>query len=130
MKHEWKIHYPSTSTAYLFKGAVCKRTCIHCGKTQYKNSQQIWGRIDGYHWTPLIGRCNQKENMPHVVVATNHANLNSVEGIYLAPKGMSAKKAEKLVEDSFAIGTDQNEVERFLYGQGIKPIRFSTVDVS
>ena len=37
-----------------------KRKCTLCGAEQIKHSEQNWGYVTGYRWTPLVGRCPGK----------------------------------------------------------------------
>lgn len=36
------------------------RRCKTCGKEQIKEPEHAWGRITGYIWFPLAGRCKPK----------------------------------------------------------------------
>jgi hypothetical protein len=41
-----------------------KRRCSNCGAEQIKYDTQDWGRITGYRWEPLVGRCKGKPPVP------------------------------------------------------------------
>ena len=37
-----------------------KRKCLNCGAEQTKDATHLWGRVTGYRWLPLAGRCKSK----------------------------------------------------------------------
>ena len=59
MKHVWTPH-PDNGTLEAWtsgnpdEGRVCKL----CGATQWKETEQLWMRVTGYRWLPIVGRCN------------------------------------------------------------------------
>lgn len=38
-----------------------RRLCKTCGAFQKKSTQHSWGRVVGYRWWPLVGRCKKPE---------------------------------------------------------------------
>jgi len=40
-----------------------KRKCKNCNKEQTKHADHSWGRVTGYSWSPLVGRCNPKKEV-------------------------------------------------------------------
>jgi hypothetical protein len=54
MRHDWQ---PVKEGVSFIK----RRRCSHCGKTQTHEVQQQWGRVTGYKWWPLVGRCGGKQ---------------------------------------------------------------------
>lgn len=55
MKHDFEAFTPQNPMlAMQVYGA---RKCKNCGQVQYKYGQQVWMRVTGYRWEPLIGRC-------------------------------------------------------------------------
>lgn len=55
MKHEFEKAEPNNPMHAM--QVYGSRKCKNCGKVQHKYSEQNWGRIIGYKWLPLIGRC-------------------------------------------------------------------------
>jgi hypothetical protein len=60
MKHDWE-HLQQTVANYIKYGGPA-RVCRNCGKTQTKESETWWGRVVGYSWQPLVGRCSGKKS--------------------------------------------------------------------
>jgi hypothetical protein len=61
MAHDWKPWTdPTKSPAWHFMRGPLRR-CAHCGAVQTKESQHSWGRVVGYRWFPLAGRCKPAE---------------------------------------------------------------------
>lgn len=58
MKHEWEHVYQGPEGL----GNYGKRRCARCGAEQTKYSQHVWGRVTGYRWEPLVGRCKPPAN--------------------------------------------------------------------
>jgi len=59
MKHDFEIVDQGPSGLMNFG----KRRCKNCGKTQTKHQEQSWGRVTGYNWSPLIGKCPGKQDI-------------------------------------------------------------------
>lgn len=57
MKHEWE--HPAILISKF--GVNGFRRCLNCGIEQQKDDVQSWGRIVGYRWWPLAGRCKGKK---------------------------------------------------------------------
>jgi hypothetical protein len=57
MRHDWQ-DIPSTVSDPHWYG---KRKCRNCGAVQTREDEQNWGRIIGYRWRPLVGRCKPKD---------------------------------------------------------------------
>lgn len=57
MRHEWERHPDSCTTRRPFQEI---RVCKNCKNEQKRFQQQSWGRVTGYAWYPLIGRCQGK----------------------------------------------------------------------
>ena len=61
MKHNWEEFQPKDITKCMSSNH--HRRCLNCGKEQSKESNQLWGRVVGYSWQPLAGKCKAtKEN--------------------------------------------------------------------
>lgn len=58
MKHQWE--HVRGKGKFDDMGNYGRRRCKLCHKEQTKQSQQEWGRVVGYHWYPLVGRCKGK----------------------------------------------------------------------
>jgi len=56
MKHEWARH-PDSETRRMPLQRV--RYCLNCETQQQWTSRQEWGRVVGYSWHPLVGKCKQ-----------------------------------------------------------------------
>lgn len=59
MKHDWQDG-PYKDKYHLMMGGNKIRTCKHCGWRQERAITTSWGRITGYQWLPLAGRCKGK----------------------------------------------------------------------
>ncbi len=57
MRHKWKNVHGSEPRDI---GTHGRRICESCGVEQEKFAQQVWGRVTGYRWEPLVGRCKGK----------------------------------------------------------------------
>lgn len=58
MKHDWDYSdYGKQPTDMQIHN---RRICRNCGKEQKKFSNQVWGRVVGYAWEPLVGRCKNE----------------------------------------------------------------------
>ena len=61
MRHDWEdVH----SELPITEGIFCRgyRRCKNCGKEQKREQTQNWGRVTGYQWWPLAGRCKGVRN--------------------------------------------------------------------
>lgn len=54
MKHNWERHRDSET---IRRPCQRWRVCTHCHSEQQHTSNQEWGRVKGYSWWPLVGRC-------------------------------------------------------------------------
>jgi hypothetical protein len=54
MAHKWE-ELPSNKPEHLMSGP--RRECVNCGARQVKEQETAWGRVIGYKWWPLVGRC-------------------------------------------------------------------------
>lgn len=54
MAHEWESVPLTRKDGFA---AYEKRRCRKCHVLQQKMAEQRWGRIVGYSWWPLVGRC-------------------------------------------------------------------------
>ena len=58
MKHNWESRNPAPRTKWFkFFGCHDLRECTNCGAVQVLEVQTSYGRVDGYRWYPLVGRC-------------------------------------------------------------------------
>lgn len=53
--HRWEHFEPEDKM--LAMSTYGSRRCLLCGAEQHKEDVQWWGRITGYRWYPLAGRC-------------------------------------------------------------------------
>lgn len=58
MKHKWLDHDYGDARDLWHYG---RRRCTGCGSIQQKEDRQSWGRVIGYQWWPLAGRCTGKK---------------------------------------------------------------------
>jgi hypothetical protein len=58
MKHNWLDVRLTQATL-----GSPRRSCSNCGAEQKKVSSQSWGRVTGYSWDPLVGRCIPPKNV-------------------------------------------------------------------
>lgn len=57
MPHAWKPYAdPAKTDAERFMREP-QRRCPHCGAIQTRQTSYAWGRVTGYLWRPLAGRC-------------------------------------------------------------------------
>lgn len=52
MAHEWERYGEDRERPFQRL-----RRCLKCGATQEWCDEQRWGRVIGYKWWPLVGRC-------------------------------------------------------------------------
>jgi hypothetical protein len=58
MAHEWdSSDYGRRPSDLLTHG---RRVCVRCGVEQTRHAEQSWGRVTGYRWWPLAGRCKRR----------------------------------------------------------------------
>ena len=55
MKHNWQEFIDPENPHRAISGP--QRCCKHCVAIQIKETQYLWGRVVGYRWLPLVGRC-------------------------------------------------------------------------
>ena len=55
MAHEWHPYEPEDKLKAI--ASTQHRICYICDKRQSLQAKQSWGRVVGYQWLPLAGRC-------------------------------------------------------------------------
>lgn len=61
MKHDWFDPPPKYASERFHRISVYGvRKCFNCGARQEKTANHEWGRVVGYQWWPLVGRCKGK----------------------------------------------------------------------
>jgi len=59
-RHDWE-RLPATLEVVRQHGWGPHRQCKLCGAFQTRVQETAWGRVTGYRWWPLVGRCPGKK---------------------------------------------------------------------